>query len=97
MPTSRHRYTVTETEPIAEAMEKARRLLHSDRDNVVLTHLIVRGAEALEREVQAARHDTHRRERLKQRFLRRSASFEGLDPDALLTVREEGWTRERES
>jgi hypothetical protein len=94
MPTSRHRYTITETEPIAQAIEKGRRCLDTSRNSVVVKTLILRGAEALERDAAAAQQDAVRREQLKRRFLQRGANFEGLDPEAMLSVREAGWTRE---
>lgn len=94
MPTKRPRHTLTETEPIAAALRTARPLFDPHtKDSRILAELIVLGAERKAEGAHLRKLDSDKAAELRERFLRRTRDFEGLDRDALSAVRERGWTR----
>ena len=89
MPTSRKRYTVTETDDVGAALDRVRAA--SPDGTVNLTELVILGAGAKVDQLTQDRADTDRRARLRARFLARTRSGDGVDWDALTSVHEHGW------
>lgn len=90
MPTKRPRHTITETGPVAEALERARSVAGS----LDLKEIVVLGANAYaDSELERQRSDERRAE-LRRRLLKRTLRPGAVDADAALEVREQGWVRE---
>lgn len=88
MPTTRKRHSITETDRVERALNR----LREERVSIDLPDLVVRGADEKLRELQGERADDVARAELRERFLERSLSGEGIDAQALLEVRATGWT-----
>jgi DNA polymerase IIIc chi subunit len=81
---------VTETDEVGAALDRVR---EADPDQSVnLAELVVLGAARKVEMVERARSDDRRRSELRERFLQRTRTGEGVDWDALLAVHERGWT-----
>lgn len=80
---------VTETDEVAAALGRLRSAAPATRPN--LAELVVLGAERKAEQIQSERDDDARRAELRERFLQRTRSGEGVDWDALLNVHERGW------
>ena len=89
MPTTRKRHSVTET----PAVERALAPLRAYGVPIDIPDLVVRGAAAKVAEVEAGREDDGRRRALRERFLQRTRTAEGIDLDTALEVRSEAWVR----
>lgn len=89
MPTQRKRHSITETEPVAAALDALRERADARVD---LAELVVLGAQEklqrLESEDAARRH----RNALRQRFAERTVTGRGVDVDALLDAHRPGWS-----
>jgi hypothetical protein len=80
---------VTETDEVGAALDRVR---HADPDGAVsLSELVVLGADRKVELLEQAQRDDQRRAELRERFLQRTRSGEGVDWDALAEVRERGW------
>jgi len=80
---------VTETDEVGAALERVRQAAPDRCVNV--SELVLLGAERkLELLRRASGDDQHRAE-LRERFLQRTRSGEGIDWDAALAVHERGW------
>ena len=85
----RKRHVVTETDEVGAALH---RLRHADPDVAVnLSELVVLGARSKVELIEQAQRNDERRAELRERFLQRTRSGEGVDWDALADVREGGW------
>jgi hypothetical protein len=87
MPTRRKRHTVTETDPVEQALAP----LRAEGVHVDFTELVIRGAQAKLDEQRAARDDDARRRARREQFLTRTRSAAGFDLEAATSVREHGW------
>jgi len=90
MPTSRKRHSVTETDEVASALDRIRAADATGQVN--LAELVVLGAERKLQDLALRRDDERRRGELRERFLARTASGEGIDWDAMDEVHERGWS-----
>src|ERR1700733_13536679 len=88
MPTRYPRHSVTETPPVHEALSELRR--HGER--IRLGELVILGARARLRELQAERDEETRKLELRRDLVRRLRTGKGLDAAAAYEVREHGWT-----
>jgi hypothetical protein len=88
MPTSYPRRTLTETPPVREALDALRR--HGER--VRLRDLVIRGADARLREIEAERESEAHKAELRKQLVEQLRTGEHLDPAAAYEVREHGWT-----
>ena len=80
---------ITETDEVGAALDRVRR---ADPDGAVsLSELVVLGAPVKVAQIEQARRDNERRAELRERFLQRTRSGEGVDWDALAEVHERGW------
>jgi hypothetical protein len=80
---------ITETDEVGAALDRVRR---ADPDGAVnLGELVVLGAHAKVELIEQAQGDDERRAELRERFLQRTRSGEGVDWAALAEVRERGW------
>lgn len=97
MPTDRHRYSITETDEVAAALQTVRALSgrRGVRNAELLRELVVRGARELEREAHVDREREHRREAMRRRALNRARTLEGIDPEAAANARQEAWSHSR--
>ncbi len=90
MPTTKKRHMVTETEPVARALEIARAAANRPRrDSELLTELIVRGAKATIALGEQREAEDRERLELRERFLQRRPDIE-----ALAEVGRTGWVRD---
>jgi len=80
---------VTETDEISAALDRVRAATDSAR--VSLGELVLLGAERKVELVEAERDDADRRAVLRERFLDRTRSGDGVDFDALLRAHDAGW------
>jgi hypothetical protein len=92
VPTTRKRHTITET-PV---VERALAPLRTRGVPIDLADLVVRGAEARLAELERQRADREGKRALRERFLERTRAGHGIDVDAALSVREQGWTAAQE-
>lgn len=84
---------VTETDEVQDALDRVRR---ADPGRPVnLSELVVLGAAHKVEQLERARGDAERRAALRERFLQRTRTGEGVDWAALRDVREQGWTHEQ--
>lgn len=84
MPTTRPRHTITETEPIAEALAVARRRWPEDSDAQLLRRLALAGGERIERE------ESGEIDRRRAVIREHAGAFEGVyPPDYLQKLRRE--------
>lgn len=90
VPTTRKRHSITETPPVQEALDR----LRSRGVEVNLPDLVVRGADMRLRELEEVARSKHEQAALRERFLERSSSAEGIDVEALIDVHEHGWRRD---
>jgi hypothetical protein len=89
VPTSRKRYMITETDEVGAALDRVRQ---ADPDGTFnLGELVVLGAQCKVDLIEQAQRDDERRAELRERFLQRTRSGEGVDWDALADVHEHGW------
>jgi hypothetical protein len=80
---------VTETDEVGAALERVRQ---SDPGHEVnLSELVVLGAGRKVELIERERDDDQRRAELRERFLRRTRTGEGIDWEALLDVHDRGW------
>ena len=87
MPTTRKRHSVTETPPVQAALDQLRlRGIPFE-----LGDLVVRGARDRLTDAEHGILDEDRRRQLRQRFLARSASADGVDVTVAFDVHERGW------
>lgn len=63
-------------------------------NQVDLPDLVVRGADMRLRELEEIARSEQERAALRERFLDRSSSAEGVDVEALIDVHEHGWRRD---
>lgn len=89
VPTTRKRHTLTETDPVQQALAPLRAQGHA----VDLGELVVLGAQSKLAELDRARHDEAHRRQLREQFLELAAGGPTFDLDAALEVRERGWAR----
>lgn len=75
MPTTRHRFTITETEPVREALDDLRRELGDDR--VELPELVIRGARDKVRELRLTGGEARK---ARMRLAKAIREGEGVDP-----------------
>src|SRR4051794_33273717 len=90
VPTSRKRHMVTETDEVGAALERVREADPGGRVN--LAELVVLGAERKVELIEQACSDDQHRAHLRERFLHRTRTGEGVEWQALLDVHERGWT-----
>jgi hypothetical protein len=90
VPTSRKRHTVTETNEVGAALDRVRQA--DPAGSVNLGELVVLGAACKVELLEQAQRDDQRRAELRERFLQRTRTGEGVDWDALVEVHERGWT-----
>jgi hypothetical protein len=88
VPTHYPRHSITETPPVHEALSELRRR----GERVRLGELVILGARARLRELQAERDEETRKLELRRDLVRRLRTGEGLDAVAAYEVREHGWT-----
>jgi hypothetical protein len=89
VPTRRKRHMITETDALSEALDRLRR---ADPEHPVsLGELVVLGAERKVGMIEQAHADETRRVELRERFLRRTQTGDGVDWEALAEVHEHGW------
>jgi hypothetical protein len=80
---------VTETDEVGAALERVRQ---SDPGHAVnLAELVVLGAGRKVELIERERGDDQHRAELRERFLRRTRTGEGIDWEALLNVHDQGW------
>lgn len=91
VPTDKRRYTITETGPVAEALERYRAAGHGAVTNSDVADLVVSGVAAQLRAGEEEQADAERRRVLRERFIQRSRTGEGIDVGALGEARER-WT-----
>ena len=87
MPTRHPRHSVTETQPVREALDALRRR----GEPVLMADLVIRGARERLRELEAERDDEARKAELRRQLVERLHTGEGIDADAAYEVREHGW------
>jgi hypothetical protein len=81
---------VTETDEVGAALDRVRA---ADPDGTVsLAELVVLGAACKLDQLEEARRDDQRRATLREQFLQRTRTGEGVDWDALVDVHDRGWT-----
>lgn len=90
VPTTRKRHSITETPPVQEALDR----LRSRGIDVDLPDLVVRGADVRLRELDEMAWSEQEQAALRERFLDRSSSGEGIDVGVLIDVHERGWGRD---
>lgn len=90
VPTTRKRHSITETDDVADMLDRVRVATGGPPD---LPELVKLGAQAKLRQLDQARADDERRRVLRQRFAERTLTGEGIDVAALREVREHGWAR----
>lgn len=90
MPTKHRRHAVTETGPVAEALERLRAAVGPD--GFTISELVVLGAERmrLDHEVNGARRERALRELAEEI---RNAALPPMDVEAADEVRRTGWVR----
>lgn len=88
MPTTRKRHTITETDDVEQALAP----LRAQGTRVDIAELVIRGAHAKLADLREERDDDERRLALRESFLERTRTGEGLDFEALLEQHERGWT-----
>ena len=88
MPTTRRRHSITETDAVERALEP----LRARGVEVDFGELVTLGAAAKAEQLDAAVDDEQRRAELRARFLERTSTGAGIDVDALVEAREQGWT-----
>lgn len=91
MPTTRKRHSITETDDVADVLDRVRVATGGLID---LPELVKLGGEAKLRQLDEARADEEHRRELRRQFGERTLSGEGIDVDALRYVHEHGWTRD---
>jgi hypothetical protein len=89
VPTKHPRVSVTVTPPLQEARDRLRRR----GVNASVAELALAGARELLAQAEAAESDDQRREALRRRLVQRLREGDALDAEALIAVREHGWTR----
>jgi len=89
MPTSRKRHSITETDDVSDVLDRVRLATGGRLD---LPELVKLGGEAKLRQLEEATADDERRRELRRQFGEQTLSGEGIDLDALLYVRDHGWT-----
>lgn len=80
---------VTETDPVAAALERVRQAYPGQRIN--LAELVVLGADRKLEVIERERGDDERRAGLRERFLSRTRTGEGIDWEALQDAHDRGW------
>ncbi|MGI8729387.1 MAG: hypothetical protein ACR2LK_05265 [Solirubrobacteraceae bacterium] len=91
MPTQRKRHTVTETDAVGDTLRQVEAVTGRRAD---LGELIVIGGEVKLRRAEQDARDSQARLRLRQRFVERTQTGEGIDTGALQAVHESGWMDE---
>jgi hypothetical protein len=81
---------ITETDDVQQALDRLRALEPDAR--VDFGELVVLGARAKTDELERRRLDDQRRAELREEFLERTRSGDGVDWDVLIQVRESGWS-----
>lgn len=81
---------VTETDAVGAALERVRQA--TPDHSVSLAELVVLGAERKVRLLESEQSDDRRRAALRERFLERTRTGDGVDWEALVNVPERGWT-----
>jgi hypothetical protein len=88
VPTTRKRHTITETADVEQALAP----LREQGAPINLAELVIRGARATLEDQQREQQDDAHRLRLREQFLTRTRTGDGLDFAALLEQHERGWT-----
>lgn len=81
---------VTETDRVQKALDA----LRAHGEAVDLSELVVLGAQSKLAALDQDQHDQVERRRLREQFLRLTASGSAFDLDAAVEVREHGWGRD---
>lgn len=81
---------ITETEPVQAALDELRAIAGPKVD---LAEVVVIGAREQARRLREAGPAETGRRALRERFLERSLTGEGIDDAALIEIHERGWTR----
>lgn len=81
---------VTETDAVGAALDRVRAADPAGRVN--LAELVILGAGRKVEQLEQADADAEHRAALRERFLERTRTGEGIDWDALTAAREHGWT-----
>jgi hypothetical protein len=80
---------ITETDEVGAALDRVR---SADPDGAVnLSELVVLGANRKVELLEETQRNDERRTELRERFLQRTRSGEGVDWDALADVHQRGW------
>jgi hypothetical protein len=81
---------ITETDDVQAALDRLRALDPDGR--VDFGELVVLGARAKTDKIERRRIDDEQRAALRERFIERTRSGDGIDWDAMSQVRESGWS-----
>jgi hypothetical protein len=87
VPTTRKRHTITETDDVEQALAP----LRAEGARLDFAELVIRGAQSKLADLQVEREDDARRRALREQFLERTRTGQGIDFEALLGVHERGW------
>jgi len=88
VPTKRKRHSVTETDEVGAALRRVEAATGGRPD---LAELVVLGSEVKVRRTGEERRQQQRQVALRQRFLERTRTGEGIDVEALERARRAGW------
>jgi hypothetical protein len=80
---------VTETDEVGAALDRVRAA--TPDGSVNLAELVVLGAARKVEQIEQVRSDDQRRAALREQFLQRTRTGEGVDWNALVDVHERGW------
>lgn len=90
MPTTRKRHTITETAEIERALRPLRQWTHGRVD---LGELVRLGAGVKLEQLQREEANARERAALRERFLERTRTGDGVDFERLREVHERGWAQ----